>query len=408
MNKMNSEKWNEICFLLSENIRKEISENEFEQKVIQALLILGWKEYLGDFDVRPSYKIGAANSITPDFILKSEKEKLFVIEIKQPQLSINLGFQKQLFSYMRQLKLEYGLLIGQNIQIFYDGSLNNHEDPILLETIKFERNNSKGEIFVSLFSKENFSPITLKEFTLKSIEKLNRKEDAKSLLNKILSEDFKEKLTILIKQNFLSEFDTELIDSVLNEVEIDIKRKISEPQVIPLEGNMQFGDNKHGVITSIIDLIREQPKTQDDIVEGLKLIFPERSAESMRNTVKAQLGGSHPLRIEIEKNITVSLNRNINGEKTYFLNQPITKSSIILPIELIPSDEYDFKRKLLLKKEAVITVYYTNGTTSSKIWDARNFKESSGVKNNLRSRPEFRNGEWQKRAIVKVVVTIKS
>ncbi len=406
---MNSEKWNEICFLLSENIKKDISENEFEQKVIQALLILGWKEYLGDFDVRPSFKIGAANSITPDFIIKSEnKERLFVIEIKQPQLPINTGFQKQLFSYMRQLKLEYGLLIGQSIQIFYDETLNKQEDPILLETIKFERNNSKGEIYVSLFSKESFNEVSLKEFTLKSIEKLNRKEEVKNLLNKILSENFKEKVTKLIKQNFLSEFDAELIDSVLNEVEIEIKRKTSETIMIPFEADTQLQDNKHGVISSIIDLIREQPKTQDEIVEGLKLIFQERSAESMRNTVKAQLGGTHPLRIETEKNITVSLNYKSNGEKTYFLNKPIVISSNILTIELNPSDEYDFKRKLLLKKEAIITIYYSNGTTSSKIWNANNFKESSGVKNNLRSRPEFRNGEWQKRGISKIVVTIKS
>ena len=49
-----------------------IDEYEFEQKVIQALSVLGWKEYLGDFEIRPSFKIGAANSISPDFIIKSE------------------------------------------------------------------------------------------------------------------------------------------------------------------------------------------------------------------------------------------------------------------------------------------------------------------------------------------------
>lgn len=406
---MNSEKWNEICFLLSENIKIDISEYEFEQKVMLALGVLGWKEYLGEIEIRPSFQIGSSNSITPDFVIKNtNKKKLFVIEIKQPNIPITQKFQKQLFSYIRQLKLEYGILIGGGIQIFYDGMLNKQEDPILLETIKFERNNPKGEVFVSLFSKEGFSEDSLNKFTLKSIEKLNRKEEFENLLTKILSNDFKENVLKLIKQNFIAEFDAELIDTVLNEVEIEIIKKTVETEIDTHQRNWSFHDNKHGVISSIIDLIRQQPKTQDEIVDGLTILFPERSAESMRNTVKAQLGGTHPLRIETEKNITVSLNKKSNGEKTFFLNQPHTISSNILNIELNPSDEYDFKRKLLLKKEAIITVYYSNGTTSSKIWNAYNFKESSGVKNNLRSRPEFRNGEWQKRGIVKVVVTIKN
>jgi len=36
---MNNEKWNEICFILSDNIRTVISENDFEQNVVQALRV---------------------------------------------------------------------------------------------------------------------------------------------------------------------------------------------------------------------------------------------------------------------------------------------------------------------------------------------------------------------------------
>lgn len=44
--------WNEICFLLSDNIRNDISESDFEQNVLQALRALDWKEYSGDIEVR--------------------------------------------------------------------------------------------------------------------------------------------------------------------------------------------------------------------------------------------------------------------------------------------------------------------------------------------------------------------
>ncbi|WP_426092369.1 type I restriction enzyme HsdR N-terminal domain-containing protein [Flavobacterium sp. DSR3-2] len=223
---MNNEKWSEICFLLSDSVKPDISENAFEKNIIQALRVLNWKQFLNDFDIRPSFQVGASNRITPDFVIKSvDQNKLFVIEIKQPNIPLNSNFQQQLFSYMRYLKLEYGILIGQSIQIFYDGDLVKQEDPILLETIKFEHNNERGIAFVELFDKENFDKEALKDFTLKSLSKINLKQDFKELTNKIVSDDFIERLNELIKQDFISEYDGELIDSVLAELRIAIFEK---------------------------------------------------------------------------------------------------------------------------------------------------------------------------------------
>lgn len=332
---MNKDKWNEFCFLLSDNIKTDISESAFEQKVIQALMVLGWKQFSGDLEVRPSFQIGAANKITPDFIVKSpEGQRLFVIEIKQPAIPITSSFQQQLFSYMRQLRLEYGILIGQGIQIFYDGDLCKQEDPVLLETIHFENNNEKGDKFVELFSKENFSFENLKAFTLKALKKINRKEDAKELTGKILAPDFKDKLRELIKQDFIGEYDAEVIDSVLEDIRFDITT-----------ANKPFDK-------------RAQPV----------------------------------------QNIPTRRTSNVNGNFNY--------NSSTLPILLNPEDESEFRRKLLSTKRAYITTYYANGTTEKKTWNAHSFRESSHVLGNIRSRPEFRQGEWQKRGIVKVYVSI--
>ncbi|MGP1990914.1 type I restriction enzyme HsdR N-terminal domain-containing protein [Zobellia laminariae] len=223
---MNNEKWNEICFLLSTNIKNDISESDFEQNVIQALRVLNWKEFTGDIQIRPSFPIGAANRIMPDFVINSsDKKNLFVIEIKQPSIPLNTKFQQQLFSYMRQLKLQYGILIGQVIQVFYDGDLTNHEDPVLLETIDFSTENLKGHKFVELFSKENFSDDLLQSFTLNSLKKINRKEDQKTLFQKITSTAYKAAILELIKQDFLNKYDAELIENVLKNISIDITSK---------------------------------------------------------------------------------------------------------------------------------------------------------------------------------------
>ena len=279
----------------------------------------------GGFDY---VQFGSVNKLRPDFIIKLDNSRLFVIEIKLPSIPINSTFQRQLFSYMRQLKLDYGILIGQAIQIFYDGNLISQDDPILLETIQFTEDSEKGQKFVELFSKESYSTELLKSFTLNALKKINRKEEHKKLTEKILSESYQEKIAELIKQDFLSEYDGELIESVLKELKVEIKSKRTETP-------------------------------QSDL-----------------------------------------------PKKQYSEPRIVGYSNGILPIELNPASESDFKRRLLLTKTAYITTFYKNGTSKQKVWNANRFRETSGVLGNLRSRPEFRNGEWQKLGIEKVYVSI--
>lgn len=77
-----------------------------------------------------------------------------------------------------------------------------------------------------------------------------------------------------------------------------------------------------------------------------------------------------------------------------------------LPITLEPSQVSDFKARLLHRKAAEITISFSDGHTESRPWDASRFAETSNVFGNLRSRPEFRQGEWKKRGIVKVHVRV--
>ncbi|KAF5060530.1 hypothetical protein DSECCO2_324590 [anaerobic digester metagenome] len=323
-----TDRWNEVCFLLSESIKQNISEESFEKNVIQALRVLEWKSYQGDIEVRPSYPIGAAKSLIPDLIVKDDdKRKLFVIEIKQPAVHLSERIQHQLFSYMRQLKLEYGILIGQVIQIFYDGNLIIHDEPVLLETIAFEKNNPRGIQFAGLFSKDGFSSESLSEYTSQAIKQIRRAENYKSLLRQITSDQYARTVSSLIKQSLAGDYDEELLNSVLSGV--DIKIRIKE------------NDNSHVIV----------PKADR---------------------------GSKKLPLNPEK----------------------------LQIELVPDDEEIFKRKLLQNRITYITTYYKNGSRQTRQWKAMWLKEGSSIMGNLRSKSEFRNGEWQKRDIVRVVVSL--
>lgn len=78
----------------------------------------------------------------------------------------------------------------------------------------------------------------------------------------------------------------------------------------------------------------------------------------------------------------------------------------VLPIKLFPSDVDEFKRQFLLYKKAIITILYNDGSREEKIWKVSRFSETSNVIGNLRSRPEFRQSNWQDANIKGIQVKI--
>ena len=67
-----------------------------------------------------------------------------------------------------------------------------------------------------------------------------------------------------------------------------------------------------------------------------------------------------------------------------------------------------FLDALLRTKEAWIEESYRDGRREVRRWDAVRMKPSSDVIRNIRSRPEFRAGEWQRRGITSVRVSIEA
>ncbi len=222
------EKWNELNFILSEKINSIISEADFERYVIEALRILGWSEFLGDLKIRQSVNIGASNRVTPDIIVKSGDKNLFVIELKQPSLTFNSEFTKQLTSYLRILKLEFGIIIGEKIQLVYDGKLTENNEAFIFEEIEFKRNNSKGVDFVNLFSKENFDLAKIENFVTGKLEERKESKIVKQLKEKLLSDNFIEELKDTIKVELLTEYDEKIVEIILDQISIKISDKVSE------------------------------------------------------------------------------------------------------------------------------------------------------------------------------------
>ena len=114
---------------------------------------------------------------------------------------------------------------------------------------------------------------------------------------------------------------------------------------------------------------------------------------------------NHAVGFDTPANVIERLLNQIEGIDVLEENKK-QETKVLLPIVLIPEDTEKFKNSLLKSKRATISINYQNGDTKKREWKASRFSEDSDVIGNLRSRPEFRQGEWQKNGIKDVIVKV--
>jgi hypothetical protein len=251
-----NELWQEICFILHD-ISMTSSEELYEQKIIQSLEKLGWSRFRKEIILKQRFQLGSAGTIIPDIIVKSlDTNELFVIEVKRMSADIeNTSHQNQLFSYMRQLRLQHGLLIGSKIQIYYDGDLNRTENPILLKSLDIIESNVEGSLFVHLFRKESFTYSQLNDFAEKTITQLESDSHKEKLRNLLLSRDYQKQIQQFITDNLRQNWDEDTIKTVLSELSVSIRLKDALPPNVDPVPSVQIKESM-----KIGQMVRESMK----------------------------------------------------------------------------------------------------------------------------------------------------
>lgn len=221
-----SEMWAEFCFLLSENINSALSEKDFENQVVRALEVLGWREFKNEIERQPTVQLGREGTLRPDLIIYgNDKKTLIVIEVKRPSEDIARdNVIGQLRSYMRQLKSDFGFLIGADLRIYYDGSSNPHPDPILLERIDIERNSRKGINFFELFNKQSFLNGEYQEYLEAKIKKFNQEAEVRKIIERMLLPEAKRTIISHLRNEFADVGDETFLEAIA-QIDINISRK---------------------------------------------------------------------------------------------------------------------------------------------------------------------------------------
>lgn len=214
--------WNIIVDILFSNI--DISEEIYQREIVACLKMLGWSSKEGTLKEQVALHIGNNNSIRPDIVLYKDKQPVLPIEIKRPTNISSSKEEKQLMSYMRQLKLNVGLYIGNNIQLYYDNP-SDLDLPVCVLKAEFTENHENGISLCKILNHNTFNLSELETFCKERYENIVTKNYLQNKLNNFLSiENIDKNIKTLIKNKFIAEgFDEEILEKELENFYIEIK-----------------------------------------------------------------------------------------------------------------------------------------------------------------------------------------
>ena len=207
------QKWNRIVALHKQYYKSPETtiQNVWENICVE---ILGFSRLEGEVDRHRNIYLGSTERVIPDVIVKDSKKDLFVIELKLHNAVFEDGMRRQLFSYLKQLKVNVGVLVCEKLYIYgYDYSKQDSEQ--LCVEIPFEAEAAEGVKFVELFSKVGFSE--------DAIQKYVYDQNKFELHVGEISTDLTESLVVdLIKKHFANQYTEEEINTVLESTSISV------------------------------------------------------------------------------------------------------------------------------------------------------------------------------------------
>jgi len=216
--------WNNICVHMNEN--RNSSEKELQKNIELLFTQLGWSKFDGEMISQKTILIGSAQRLTPDIILKNNGDEIIVIELKKPNKSNSDKTKSQLDSYMCQLKLKFGIFIGENLQFYYDTFRTTEKSKKVFET-DFIEDSEKAVEFISLIGKpfkENRLVAFCKKNILKSRGDENRFEKLRTDINSGVYDSEVKKSFIRSLKN---KYNEQIVNKISDEIEIKIWSKKS-------------------------------------------------------------------------------------------------------------------------------------------------------------------------------------
>ena len=216
--------WNKVVGLFKQNqTQEEFKLQQLWENIFKELLC--YKSLDNEIDTQRKIHLGSTERVIPDIILRKDNKDIAVIELKRGSVASNDKYKQQLFSYLKQLKLDIGVLITNKIQLFlYDYKKVDSEQ--MCVEIDFIIDSVNGQKFIELFNRNSFNIDLLKEFVEGDSK---RKEELLKLKSEITENKIKEILSDYYKNNG---YNALVVDEFINNVLIRVEYNKKQEQII--------------------------------------------------------------------------------------------------------------------------------------------------------------------------------
>ncbi len=243
------ETWKRFVYPLIEDKKLNVEEDTYHRHIENQLMLLGWEPWKGEVIHKQSLRIGNRNRMEPDILIARDGEYQFVIEVKRPGNTQIKEEITQLESYMRQLRLDVGIYIGEHIEVFYDKPNTSHVLSVFKLAIDLEE--KRGSRFVELFSKENFSKAEIVNFCEERIKEIQRQNS----LNKI-------------KENLIADAQTQIAESLKPYLLDKYGSSFSEDEIRGMLATMRFTASADGMQPEPkVVVTKPQPAPKSDLIK---------------------------------------------------------------------------------------------------------------------------------------------
>lgn len=226
------ETWKRFVYPLIEDKKQDVEEEPYHRHIENQLMLLGWEPWKGEIIHKQSLRIGNRNRMEPDILIARDDEYQFVIEVKRPGHTQIKEEITQLESYMRQLKLDVGVYIGEHIEVFYDKPDTNHVVSVFKLAINLEE--KRGARFVELFSKDSFAKEDIVNFCKERLQEMERQASLNNIKDALIADaqmQISESLRPYLMDKYGNAFSEEEIKGMLSQLRFTVSSSdVAQPQ----------------------------------------------------------------------------------------------------------------------------------------------------------------------------------